>query len=151
MMNSDDKASGNAYPAVVAGDADLRDPPDGIASRAMDLPAFDAMDFDAMRAMIGETGIREMIGIFETETRQRLRRLAAGAPDAGTLMREMHTLKGGAGMVGSPRLTAFGEAFERAAHWVITLGPDQLKAIEDALEAYLASVRAWNDRRARIV
>jgi HPt (histidine-containing phosphotransfer) domain-containing protein len=148
MMKLDSKSRANAYWVMPAGDAALGDHPEGIASRAMEVPAFDAMDFDAMRDMVGETGIGEMVGIFETETRRRLRRLATGMSDAGTLVREMHTLKGSAGMVGSPRLTAFGEAFERAAHWGVKLTPDDLKAMEDALEAYLASVRARNDRRA---
>ena len=47
--------------------------------------------------MIGEDGVMEMVEIFETETRQRLRRLAAGNQSIATLVREMHTLKGAAG------------------------------------------------------
>jgi HPt (histidine-containing phosphotransfer) domain-containing protein len=113
-----------------------------------DPPAFDAMQFDALIEMIGEDGAGEMVEIFETETRQRLRRLAGGDLDTAALTREMHTLKGAAATVASPRLTEFGAAFEQSARRGIAPEAGHLKAIEAALDAFLLEVRVWNERRA---
>ncbi len=109
--------------------------------------AFDAAEFDELSEMIGEDGVLEMVEIFETDTRQRLRRLAAGGQDLPTQVREMHTLKGAAGTVAAPRLAELGRTFERAARNGISPEPDDIKAIEPALEDYLKAVRAWSKRR----
>jgi HPt (histidine-containing phosphotransfer) domain-containing protein len=106
-----------------------------------DAPAFDSVEFDGLTEMIGDDGAMEMIGIFETETRERIRRLSTGNLPVGTLVREMHTLKGAAGTVAAPRLAALGRAFEHAGPKGIKPGPADLAAISDALEAYLAAVR----------
>jgi HPt (histidine-containing phosphotransfer) domain-containing protein len=111
-------------------------------------PAFDAEEFDALSDMIGEDGVREMVEIFEAETRQRLRRLAAGDQNFAALVREMHTLKGAAATVAAPRLAVLGRAFEKAAQRGNAPTSDQLKAIGDALEAFLAQVRTRNETRA---
>jgi len=100
---------------VAARDAALGHARTGGMPRVPDAPAFDAVEFAALNEMIGEDGVREMVEIFETETRQRLRRLAAGDQNAATLVREMHTLKGAAGTVSAPRLAALGRTFEQAA------------------------------------
>lgn len=113
----------------------------------LELPAFDAVHFDALIEMIGEDGTGEMVEIFETETRQRLRRLAAGDLDTTALTREMHTLKGAADTVASPRLAEFGRAFELSARRGGVPEMDHLKAIEAALDAFLRDVRTWIDRR----
>lgn len=105
-------------------------------------PAFNAAEFDELSEMIGEDGVMEMVEIFEAETRQRLRRLAVGGQDLATQVREMHTLKGAAGTVAAPRLNALGRTLELAARDGIAPTPDDIKAIEIALEAYLAAVRA---------
>ncbi len=118
-----------------------------LSSRAPRAPPFDAEEFEALREMIGHDGVIEMVEIFETETRQRLRRLAAGNRDRSTLVREMHTLKGAAGTVGAPRLAALGRMFEQAAHRGIFPTPDDLDAIAMALDAFLAAVTAVNERR----
>jgi HPt (histidine-containing phosphotransfer) domain-containing protein len=133
-------------PATIR-DAAARSANGGPTSRAPPTPAFDAAEFDALREMIGLDGVMEMVEIFETETRQRLRRLAAGGLDTPTLVREMHTLKGAAGTVASPRLAALGRTFEQAAHRGTVPTPDDLKAIEDGLEAFLIEARARNERR----
>ena len=118
------------------------------ALRSPRIAAFDAAEFDELSEMIGQIGAVEMIGIFESETRLRLRRLAAGTQDSATLVREMHTLKGAAGTVGAPRLTALGRTFEHAAQKGISPAPRDLAAIEDALEAFLREARARSQSRA---
>lgn len=112
-----------------------------------DAPAFDAENFDTLSEMIGEDGAREMVEIFEAETRQRLRRLAVGEKDMAALVREMHTLKGAAGTVASPRLAEFGRALEAAAQRGIVPTPDHLKAIEETLEVFLKKARYRNGIR----
>jgi HPt (histidine-containing phosphotransfer) domain-containing protein len=109
--------------------------------RFPDALALQTRDFDQLIEMLGEDGVREMLEIFETETRRRLLRLATGGQDTATLIREMHTLKGAAGTVAAPRLAALGRSFEQAAREGIVPVPDDLQAIEDALEAFLAAIR----------
>jgi len=113
----------------------------------MDTPAFDATEFAELSEAIGDDGVLEMVAIFETETRHRLLRLVSGDQDVATQLREMHTLKGAAGTVAAPRLSALGEMFERAARRGIAVDPDQIGPIASALEAYLTEMRAWNKRR----
>jgi len=129
-------------------DAGLRSASGGTTSRLPRAPAFEAAEFDELREMIGQDGVTEMVDIFETETRHRLRRLAAGNQDPVALVREMHTLKGAAGTVAAPRLAAFGRMFEQAAHRGVFPSPDDLRAIEDALEAFLIEARSRDERRA---
>jgi HPt (histidine-containing phosphotransfer) domain-containing protein len=114
-----------------------------------DAPAFDAAEFDELVEMIGSDGVMEMVGIFEAETRSRLRRLEAGGQDRPTQLREMHTLKGAAGSVAAPRLTTLGETFERAARTGIMPTRDDISMIATALEAYLSAMRAWARQRAQ--
>jgi HPt (histidine-containing phosphotransfer) domain-containing protein len=128
----------SCYETTPFGDAPAFDAP------AFDAPAFDAADFDELIDMIGEDGVMEMVAIFETETRLRLRRMMAGDQTIAAQLREMHTLKGAAGSVGAPRLTALGRALEHAAHQGIAPTTGDLMAIEAALEAYLAALRARN-------
>src|SRR5437763_1588212 len=97
---------------ATARDAVVEIPMDGSATPPPRAQAFNAVEFDALREMIGQDGVLEMVGIFETETRLRLRRLAAANRDPTTLVREMHTLKGAAGSVAAPRLAALGRALE---------------------------------------
>ena len=106
---------------------------------------FDVAEFNALSEMIGEDGVREMVEIFATETRQRLQRLTAGGQSCATLVREMHTLKGAACTVGAPRLAAMGRAFERAAQDGIEPTSEELAAIRTALEAFLAAVHNRNE------
>jgi HPt (histidine-containing phosphotransfer) domain-containing protein len=113
-------------------------------SSSGDPAAFDAAGFDDLTEMIGHEGVLELVGIFENETRQRLQRLSAGGQDIATLVREMHTLKGAAGTVAAPRLTALGRTFEQAALDGIAPLPTDIKAIESGLAAYLAAIRTWS-------
>jgi HPt (histidine-containing phosphotransfer) domain-containing protein len=115
--------------------------------QAFNTQPFDTGSFDALSEMIGDDGAREMVDIFEAETRQRLRRLAMGGQGMAALVREMHTLKGAAGTVASPRLAEFGRTLERAAQRGIVPSPDHLKAIEAALEAFLSKARSRNEIR----
>lgn len=113
-----------------------------------DAPAFDAAEFDELLEMIGADGVMEMVGIFEAETRSRLRRLKAGDQDLPTQLREMHTLKGAAGTVAAPRLTSLGESFEHAARAGVMPTRDDIAMIATALEAYLSAMHAWTRHRA---
>jgi HPt (histidine-containing phosphotransfer) domain-containing protein len=112
-----------------------------------DTAAFDATGFDELSEMIGDDGVREMVMIFEAETRQRLQRLASGGQDIATQHREMHTLKGAAGSVAAPRLTALVRSFEQAAHRGIAPAPDAIKELDAALEAWLAALRSRDGQR----
>jgi HPt (histidine-containing phosphotransfer) domain-containing protein len=114
-----------------------------------DAPAFDAAEFDELSEMIGVDGVTELVMIFESETRSRMRRLEAGGQDLPTQLREMHTLKGAAGTVAAPRLAALGETFERAAREGIMPARDDIAMIATALEEYLSAMHAWAHRRAR--
>jgi HPt (histidine-containing phosphotransfer) domain-containing protein len=105
------------------------------------IPAFDPAQFADLGEMIGVDGVLEMVMIFEAETRERLLRVTAGGQDIGTLVREMHTLKGAAGTVAAPRLTALGRSLEHAASLGIAPTPDDLETVSAALEAWLAAVR----------
>jgi len=125
-------------------DAAARSEPDASTSAALHAPAFNAAEFDDLRIMIGDDGVTEMVEIFATEMRRRLLRLAGGDCDVPTLVREMHTLKGAAGTVAAPRLAALGAMFEEAAHGGVSPGPDDLRAIEDALAAFLREARGRN-------
>lgn len=113
--------------------------PQGVG--ACDPPPFDAEEFAALNEMIGSDGVAEIVEIFEVETRARLRRLTAGGQDVATLVREMHTLKGAANTVASPRLAEFGRRFEQAARRGIVPTSDEFRQMESALEAWLAAVR----------
>jgi HPt (histidine-containing phosphotransfer) domain-containing protein len=109
-----------------------------------DAPAYDAVEFAALSEMIGEDGVLEMVDIFESETRQRLRRLAAGGQDVGTQRREMHTLRGAASTVAAPRLTALARRFECATGRGVPTTANDIEALAWALEAYLTMVQMRN-------
>ena len=118
------------------------------AGRAVDPPALDAGAFDELIDMIGEEGVMEMVAIFETETRRRLRRLREGGQDKDALCREMHTLKGAAGTVAAPHLSILGRAFEDAANEDIPPTGEDIQTIEDALDTFLKAVHARHLNRA---
>jgi signal transduction histidine kinase/DNA-binding NarL/FixJ family response regulator len=114
------------------------------AAHAPSPPSFDAESFSEMVEMIGDDGVAEMVETFEIETRARLQRLRTGGQDITTIVREMHTLKGAAGTASAPHLAAIGLALEQAAKHGSPPTPDDLQAIGDALDAFLAEVRAWH-------
>jgi HPt (histidine-containing phosphotransfer) domain-containing protein len=106
-------------------------------------PAFDAVQFDDLIDMIGDDGVMEMVTIFDAETRQRLRRVTEGGLDLPTMVREMHTLKGAAGTVAAPALTALGRALELAARRGVAPTRADIAMIEASLDAWLTEVRVW--------
>jgi HPt (histidine-containing phosphotransfer) domain-containing protein len=119
----------------------------GTVSQCRETVAFDAAEFDELSEAIGADGALEMVEIFETETRKRLRRLATGDQDIATQLREIHTLKGAAGIVAAPRLAALGQMFEHAASRGIGPAAQEIEALDEALEACLTEMRAWGRRR----
>lgn len=118
------------------------------AARAPVPSVLDARAFDELIEMIGEEGVMEMVAIFETETRRRLRRLRDGGQNRDTLCREMHTLKGAAGTVAAPHLSTLGRAFEDAANEDIPPTEEDIQTIEDALDAFLTAIHARHLNRA---
>ena len=130
------------------GPAAINDAAHASASVIPENAAFDAAEFDYLTDMIGADGVEEMVGIFETETRQRLRRLAAGNQDILTQMREMHTLKGAASTVAAPRLASLARMLEHAALRWAAPTQDDLKAIEIAMEEFLSEARKKSRRDA---
>jgi HPt (histidine-containing phosphotransfer) domain-containing protein len=120
---------------------------DGAESLCAETVAFNAAGFDELSEAIGADGALEMVEIFETESRKRLRRLAMGDQDIATQRREIHSLKGAAGTVAAPRLAALGEMFEQAANRGIGPAPHEIEALDAALEACLTEMRAWSRRR----
>ena len=117
------------------------------AARLSEPVTFDAVEFDGLIDMIGEEGVTEMIGIFETETRRRVQRLRGGDQDMTTISREMHTLKGAAGTVAAPRLFALGRGFEEAANQDIPPTREDIQAIEDALDDFLLAIHSRGQNR----
>jgi HPt (histidine-containing phosphotransfer) domain-containing protein len=141
-MTLDRKHSMTTYAPAAAYDAAACNARD---NGEADAAVFDATEFGILSEMIGEDGVREMVEIFATDTRQRLQRLNAGGQNINVLLREMHTLKGAAGTVAAPRLALLGRAFEQAARRGIGPTPDDLKKIDIALEGFLAAVRSWTE------
>ena len=113
------------------------------------IPALDAIEFSDLNEMIGDEGVMEMVMIFESETRQRMLRLAANDQDIGTLVREMHTLKGAASTVAAPRLAVLGRSLEHAARRGIAPTLDDVEEIAAALDAWLEAVRDWSTNHLR--
>ena len=60
-------------------------PADGCADKPASEPACDDAALAVLAGDLGDDGMAEMLALFESETRARLGRLAAGAPDAATL------------------------------------------------------------------
>jgi signal transduction histidine kinase/CheY-like chemotaxis protein/HPt (histidine-containing phosphotransfer) domain-containing protein len=107
-------------------------------------PGFDNHEFSELIDAIGEEGVAKMVEIFEAETRLQLRRLTVGDQDDDALVLEMHTLKGAADTVAAPRLAALGRTLEQDAIKGIHPLPADIKAIADALDAWLEAVNARN-------
>ena len=103
--------------------------------------ALDRAGFARLATEIGEDGVAELVTLFETETRARLRLIADGALDEAALMREVHSLKGTAGAACAELL------FTRAADLQLRLtrggGFDaaELAALTEAFEAWRREVR----------
>jgi HPt (histidine-containing phosphotransfer) domain-containing protein len=83
----------------------------------------------------------EMLALFESETRARLGRLAAGAPDAATLLREVHTLKGAAGTVCAARLARHAARIEERLRNGGTLAAEDVPGLSADFDAWLDTIR----------
>ena len=105
--------------------------------------AFDPVEFATLAGALGDDGVREVVWIFETETRDRLQRLSEGGQDRPTIMRELHTLKGAASTVAAPRLTVLGRSLEHRTRQGGAPAPQDILAMEAALNAYLADLQAF--------
>ena len=92
----------------------------------------------------------EMLALFESETRARLARLAAGITDARTLLREVHTLKGAAGTVCAARLAARAAVIEARVQAGGTLADGDLPVLTAEFEVWLEAVRALSPGAAQL-
>jgi signal transduction histidine kinase/DNA-binding NarL/FixJ family response regulator/HPt (histidine-containing phosphotransfer) domain-containing protein len=107
--------------------------------------ALAACDFEALsqlREDLGDDGVAEMLTLFEAETRDRLGRLGSREMDGGTLLREVHTLKGAAGTVSASRLATRAAAIETRLRTGGALQPSDLPVLTADFEAWLAAVHA---------
>lgn len=103
---------------------------------------FDPTLLETLRATFGADGLLELIAIFEIDTRNRLRRLAGTEQDIFTHMRDLHTLKGAAATVGCAVIADLALGHEQAARKGKRVESRDLRAIEAALDQYLAAIRA---------
>lgn len=136
--------------------------PDALATSALHPP--DGRDADPMAGALacdtgalggltddlGEQGVAEMLALFESETRARLARLAAGITDARTLLREVHTLKGAAGTVCAARLAARAAVIEARVQAGGTLADGDLPVLTAEFEVWLEAVRALSPGAAQL-
>jgi HPt (histidine-containing phosphotransfer) domain-containing protein len=56
--------------------------------------ALDHAAFECLKEALGTDGVAELVRLFEAETRARLTQIANHGLDRGTLIREVHSLKG---------------------------------------------------------
>lgn len=113
-------------------------------------PTEAACDQAALAALVADLGAEaaaELLALFIAETRARLRRLADPALDAHRLLRDVHTLKGGAGTAAARRLATLAGALEARLRTGGTTGAADVAALQAAFAAYTDSVRAFARRR----
>ncbi|MGE0419022.1 MAG: ATP-binding protein, partial [Acetobacteraceae bacterium] len=77
-----------------------------------DIPVVDTLALADLSMAIGEAGVRDMLGVFESETLSRLNRLSDATRDKAADQREIHTLKGAAGTVCARRLSTMAQTLE---------------------------------------
>jgi signal transduction histidine kinase/HPt (histidine-containing phosphotransfer) domain-containing protein/ActR/RegA family two-component response regulator len=106
------------------------------------MPDLDHAALDQLASDIGDAGVTEMIGIFEVETTQRLERLA-GQLDPKVLLREIHSLKGGAGTVCAGRLASRAGFIEARLRQGGALYDGDLAALTADFDAWREGARIW--------
>lgn len=97
----------------------------------------DLAALEALMADLGVTTVIELVSLFVAETRARLHRIADCTDTGAQLLREVHTLKGGAGTVAATRLRALAGALELRLRAGGTANPTDIAELQAALEAYI--------------
>ena len=103
-----------------------------------------ACDQSVLAGLVTDLGAEtagELIELFIAETRARLRRIAAPACEAGRLLRDVHTLRGGAGTVAATRLAALAHALETRLRAGGTASDTDVAALQAAFDAYTDRAR----------
>jgi len=109
-------------------------------SDPVDMPTLDVDGLAEMEDAIGADGMAEMVGLFITETEARLERLADPNRDAGSDLREVHTLKGAAATVGGPLLAHLAESLEARLRDGGSMGAADLVALNAAFTAWRGAI-----------
>ena len=106
-----------------------------------DLPA--ALDRRALSGLerdIGPDGVRGLAALFARETTARLRRIASPEIARDVLWREVHTLKGAAGVACAARLARLAARMEGRAKKDGRLTGADLAALSQAFEVWAAEM-----------
>lgn len=148
-------ALGAAMPAVPqehqAGAAGRRDRslqgPRAVAGQTPDEAVMDEAALAELVVAIGETGVQEMLDVFESETLARLNRLADPARERAADDRELHTLKGAAGAVCARRLAALSQSIEARLREGGLLATEDVALLRKAFDAWRQATR---DRRQEV-
>jgi HPt (histidine-containing phosphotransfer) domain-containing protein len=88
-------------------------------------------------ADLGAAAVAELVALFIGETRARLRRIADPACTASHLLREVHTLRGGASIVAAARLEALANALEARLRHGGAASLAEIAALRGAFDAYV--------------
>lgn len=103
---------------------------------ACDLAALEELTTD-----LGPVVVAELVALFVTETRARLRRIAEPTGVSTRLLREVHTLKGGAGIVAASRLNVLAHALEVRLLAGGAVCSRDIAALQAAFDAYADRAR----------
>ncbi|MGE0420277.1 MAG: Hpt domain-containing protein, partial [Acetobacteraceae bacterium] len=106
-----------------------------------DIPVVDTLALADLSVAIGEAGVRDMLGVFESETLSRLNRLSDATRDKAADQREIHTLKGAAGTVCARRLSTMAQTLEAHLREGGTLETTDVIALRQAFEAWRREAR----------
>ena len=92
--------------------------------------------FAVLSRDIGEDGVRSLTALFVRETKARLSRIAAREIEATTLSREIHTLKGAAGVACAQYLSWRAGRLEARLARGGVLRPSDIADLSSALDAW---------------
>lgn len=103
------------------------------------------LDIATMRELIeaiGQASFAEMVEMFRQETAERLQRLEQPYDSTERLVRELHTLKGVAGTVCAPILSAIAARLEKHAKEGGTIQPADVAELQAAFDDWTRAVEA---------
>jgi HPt (histidine-containing phosphotransfer) domain-containing protein len=92
--------------------------------------------FAVLSRDIGDDGVRSLTALFARETKARLSRIADEGIEAKTLSREVHTLKGAAGVACAQYLSWRAARLEARLARGGALRPSDIADLSDALDAW---------------
>jgi signal transduction histidine kinase/HPt (histidine-containing phosphotransfer) domain-containing protein/ActR/RegA family two-component response regulator len=96
---------------------------------------------------IGTGALDEMLAVFESDTRERLRKMTVHLHDPDILRLEVHSLRGAADVAGAPRLARLADRLEHRLRARESVSAADISALAHAFDAYLTSRSAspWRD------